>query len=103
MMKKCSACGMAKDESCFASKNHYCRNCQAEMYKLGLKATEYRKYLTKQPKIENTCGGIVARWVNHIKPGERRWQIENIAAGVSYVGDDRKEFLAVLHNQLIGE
>lgn len=37
MMKKCSACGMAKDESCFASKNHYCRNCMAEMYKLKLK------------------------------------------------------------------
>lgn len=79
MMKKCSACGMAKDENCFSSKNHYCRNCQEEMYKLGLKATEYRKYLTKQPKIEN------------------------IAAGISYAGDDRKEFLAVLHNQLAGE
>lgn len=43
-MKKCNACGQVKDESCFSSKNHYCRNCQAEMYKLGLKATEYRKY-----------------------------------------------------------
>ena len=92
MMKKCSACGMAKDESCFASKNHYCRNCQAEMYKLGL----------KQPKIENTCGGIVARWVNYAKPGERRWQIENIAAGISYAGDDKQEFLSVLKNQLAG-
>lgn len=103
MMKKCNACGQVKDENCFSSKNHYCRNCQEEMYKLGLKATEYRKYLTKQPKIENTCGGIVARWVNYAKPGERRWQIENIAAGISYAGDDRKEFLAVLHNQLAGE
>ncbi len=103
MMKKCNACGLVKkDENCISSKN-YCRNCQEEMYKLGLKATEYRKYLTKQPKIENTCGGIVARWVNYAKPGERRWQIENIAAGISYAGDDRKEFLAVLHNQLAGE
>ena len=103
MMKKCSACGMAKDESCFASKNHYCRNCMAEMYKLKLNVPEYRKYLAKQTKIENTCGGIVAQWVNYAKPGERRWQIENIAAGISYAGDDRKEFLAVLHNQLAGE
>ena len=79
MMKKCSACGMAKDESCFASKNHYCRNCQAEMYKLGLKATEYRTYLTKQPKIENT------------------------ATGSHRFGDDKQEFLSVLKNQLAGE
>lgn len=99
----CSACGQMKDESRFTQKGYYCRNCMAEMSKLKLKVTEYRKYLAKQPKIENTCGGIVARWVNHAKPGERRWQIENIAAGVSYVVADRKEFLAVLHNQLAGE
>ena len=103
MMKKCSACGMAKDESCLASKNHYCRNCQAEMYKLGLKATEYRTYLTKQPKIENTCGGIVARWVKYTKPGESKWSIENTATGSHRFGDDKQEFLSVLKNQLAGE
>lgn len=104
-MKKrfCSACGQMRDESHFTQKGYYCRNCMAEMYKLKLNVPEYRKYLAKQTKIENTCGGIVARWVNYAKPGERRWQIENIATGISYVGDDRKEFLAVLHNQLIGE
>lgn len=92
-MKKCNACGQVKDESCFSSKNHYCRNCQAEMYKLGLKATEYRKYLTKQPKIENTCGGIVARWVNYAKPGERRWQIDDIKTGEHFAGEKKIAFL----------
>ena len=103
MMKKCSACGMAKDESCFASKNHYCRNCMAEMYKLKLNVPEYRKYLAKQTKIENTCGGIVARGVKHTKPGERKWSIENTVTDSHRFGDDKQEFLSVLKNQLAGE
>lgn len=102
-MKKCNTCGRWLDASHYSPKGYYCRNCIAEMYKLKLNVPEYRKYLAKQTKIENTCGGIVARWVNYAKPGERRWQIENIAAGISYASDDRKEFLAVLHNQLAGE
>lgn len=33
----------------------------------------------------------------------KEYENKIITAGVSYVGDDRKEFLAVLNNQLAGE
>lgn len=102
-MKKCCACGQMKEEKHFSPQSHYCRGCLAEMQKLGLKAPEYQKYLAKQPKIENTCGGIVARWVKHAKPGERKWSIENTATGSHRFGDDKQEFLSVLKNQLAGE
>lgn len=102
-MKKCCACGQVKEEKYSSPQSNYCRGCLAEMHKLGLKATEYRKYLAKQPKIENTCGGIVARWVKHTKPGERKWSIENTATGSHRFGDDKQEFLSVLKNQLAGE
>lgn len=75
----------------------------AEMYKLKLNVPEYRKYLAKQTKIENTCGGIVARWVKYTKPGESKWSIENTATGSHRFGDDKQEFLSVLKNQLAGE
>ena len=73
----------------------------AEMYKLKLNVPEYRKYLAKQTKIENTCGGIVARWVK--QPGERKWSIENTVTDSHRFGDDKQEFLSVLKNQLAGE
>lgn len=94
-MKKCCACGQVKEEKYSSPQSNYCRGCLAEMHKLGLKATEYRKYLAKQPKIENTCGGT--------KPGERKWSIENTATGCHWLGDDKQEFLSVLKNQLAGE
>ena len=75
----------------------------AEMYKLKLNVPEYRKYLAKQTKIENTCGGIVARWGKHTKPGGRKGSIENTATGSHRFGDDKQEFLSVLKNQLAGE
>ena len=102
-MKKCSACGQVKDESRFSCKEYYCKNCRVEMHKLGLKPTEYRNYLAKQPKIEDACGGIVARFVKHTKPGERKWSVENTATGSHQFGDDKNEFLSVLKNQLAGE
>lgn len=89
-MRTCACCGRTQDDKRFSRNQTYCRDCDSGSKKAGMSFPEYREFLKKQPRA---LDGFRATWLSYAKPGEPRWQIDDIKTGEHFAGEKKRAFL----------